>query len=126
MPFRHLHLCFTPPAWDGTSAQRPPNARFLHHTSTVPPGARLPDWVEHLPDRPTVLASLGTVFNRTPGVLEAIVKALGGETVNLIVAIGRDQDPARFGPQPDHVRLEPYVAQPLLLLTATPSSPTAA
>jgi UDP:flavonoid glycosyltransferase YjiC (YdhE family) len=115
MPFRHLHLCFTPPAWDGPSAPRPPNARFLRHTDTVPPGARLPDWVERLPDRPTVLASLGTVFNKTPGVLEAIVSALGEEPVNLIVAIGRDQDPGRFGPQPDHVRLEPYVAQPLLL-----------
>jgi UDP:flavonoid glycosyltransferase YjiC (YdhE family) len=115
MPFRHLHLCFTPPAWDGPTAPRPPNARFLRHTNTVPPGARLPDWVERLPDRRTVLASLGTVFNKTPGVLEAIVDAFGGERVNLIVAIGRDQDRARFGTQPDHARLEPYVQQPLLL-----------
>jgi UDP:flavonoid glycosyltransferase YjiC (YdhE family) len=115
MPFRGLHLCFTPPAWDGDSAPRPPNARFLRHTSTVPPGARLPDWFGELPDRPTVLASLGTVFNKTPGVLEAIVNALAGESVNLIVAIGRDQDPGRFGSQPAHVRLEPYVAQPLVL-----------
>jgi UDP:flavonoid glycosyltransferase YjiC (YdhE family) len=88
MPFRHLHLCFTPPAWDGASAPRPPNIRFLRHTSTVSAGARLPEWVERLPDRPTVLASLGTVFNKTPGVLEAIVAALAEEPVNLIVAIG--------------------------------------
>jgi UDP:flavonoid glycosyltransferase YjiC (YdhE family) len=115
MPFRHLHLSFTPPAWDGASAPRPPNIRFLRHTSTVPPGAALPAWVERLPPQPTVLASLGTVFNKTPGVLEAIVTALAGESVNLIVAIGRDEDPGRFGPQPDHVRLEPYVVQPLLL-----------
>ena len=62
-----------------------------------------------------MLASLGTVFNKTPGVLEAIVDALAEEAVNVIVAIGRDEDPARFGPQPDHIRLEPYVPQPLLL-----------
>jgi MGT family glycosyltransferase len=62
-----------------------------------------------------VLASLGTVFNKTPGGLEAIIEALAEEEVNVIVAIGRDQDPDRFGPQPDQVRLEPYVAQPLLL-----------
>jgi MGT family glycosyltransferase len=43
------------------------------------------------------------------------VAALGEEPVNLIVAIGRDQDPARFGRQGDHVRLEAYVDQPLLL-----------
>jgi UDP:flavonoid glycosyltransferase YjiC (YdhE family) len=116
MPFRHLHMCFTPPAWDGATAPRPANARFLRHRSTVAPGTRLPDWVERLPDRPTVLASLGTVFNKTPGVLEAIVGALAEEPVNVIVAIGRDQDAAaRFGTQPDHVRLEAYVPQPLLL-----------
>ncbi len=81
----------------------------------MPPGARLPDWVDRLPDRPTVLASLGTVFNRTPGVLEAIVEALAAEPVNVVVAIGRDQDPGRFGPQPEGVRLEAYVPQPLVL-----------
>jgi UDP:flavonoid glycosyltransferase YjiC (YdhE family) len=115
MPFRYLHLCFTPPAWDGKDAPRPPNTRFLRHTSTVSPGERLPDWAKRLADRPTVLASLGTVFNKTPGVLEAIVTALGEEPVNLIVAIGRDQDRSRFGPRRDHVRLEAYVPQPLML-----------
>jgi UDP:flavonoid glycosyltransferase YjiC (YdhE family) len=115
MPFRHRHLCFMPPTWDGASVQRPRNAHFLRHISTVSPGAALPDWVERLPDRPTVFASLGTVFNKTPGVLEAIVEALAAEPINVIVAIGRDQDPGRFGPQPDHVRLEAYVPQPLLL-----------
>jgi UDP:flavonoid glycosyltransferase YjiC (YdhE family) len=115
MPFRYLHLCFTPPAWDGTSVARPRNARFFQHISTVAPGTRLPDWVERLPDRPTVLASLGTVFNKTPGVLEAIVAALAEEPVNVIVAIGRDQDPSRFGPVQDHVRLEAYLPQTLIL-----------
>jgi MGT family glycosyltransferase len=115
MPFRHLHLCFTPPAWDGPGVPRPDHTRFVRHTSTVPPGAELPGWVDRLPDRPTVLASLGTVFNKTPGVLEAIVDALAEEPVNVIVAIGPDVDPERFGPLPGHVRLEPYVPQPLLL-----------
>jgi UDP:flavonoid glycosyltransferase YjiC (YdhE family) len=115
MPFRYLHLCFTPPAWDGASVARPRNARFFRHISTVAPVTRLPDWVDDLPDRPTVLASLGTVFNKTPGVLDAIVAALAEEPVNVIVAIGRDQDPSRFGPLPDHVRLEAYLPQPLVL-----------
>jgi UDP:flavonoid glycosyltransferase YjiC (YdhE family) len=115
MPFRYLHLCFTPPRWDGTSVPRPRNAQFLRHTSTVRPGAQLPEWVDQLPDRPTVFASLGTVFNKTPGVLEAIIEALSGEAVNLIVAIGPDQDADRFGPQPAHVRLEAFVPQTLLL-----------
>jgi UDP:flavonoid glycosyltransferase YjiC (YdhE family) len=115
MPFRYAHLCFTPPSWDGADVTRPPNARFLRHTSTLPPDAGLPAWLESLPDRPMVLASLGTVFNKTPGVLEAIVDALADESLNPIVAIGRDQDPGRFGAQADNVRLEAYVPQPLVL-----------
>jgi MGT family glycosyltransferase len=115
MPFRNLHLSFTPPSWDGAGALRPPNTQFLRHTSALRPGAELPGWLDDLPDQPTVFASLGTVFNKTPGVLEAIVQALGQEAVNVIVAIGSDVDPARFGPQPPNVRLEGYVAQPLLL-----------
>lgn len=115
MPFRHLHLSFTPPAWDGAAAPRPPRTQFLRHASTLQPGARLPGWLDDVADQPTVFASLGTVFNKTPGVLEAIVEALAIEPVNLIVAIGPDQDPARFGSQPPNVHLERYVAQPLLL-----------
>jgi UDP:flavonoid glycosyltransferase YjiC (YdhE family) len=115
MPFRYLHLCFTPPAWDGSSVPRPANAHFLRHVRTVPPGSRLPDWVATLPERPTVFASLGTVFNKTPGALEAIVEALAGERANVIVAIGRDRAADAFGPQPQHVRLEAYVPQALLL-----------
>jgi UDP:flavonoid glycosyltransferase YjiC (YdhE family) len=115
MPFRHLHLSFAPPAWDGTRVPRPPNTQFLRHASALVPGAELPAWLDDLPDQPTVFASLGTVFNKTPGVLEAIVEALRHEPVNLIVAIGSDEDPARFGSLPPNVRLEGYVAQPLLL-----------
>jgi MGT family glycosyltransferase len=115
MPFRKLHVVFTPPSWDAADAPRPANIQYLRHTSTIRPGARLDEWVEQLPARPTVLASLGTVFNNTPGVLEAIVAGLAGEPINLIVAIGRNGDPERFGTLPENVRLEAYVEQPLLL-----------
>jgi MGT family glycosyltransferase len=115
MPFRYLHLCFTPPAWDGEEAPRPANIRFSRHENATRPDSTLPGWVRELPDRPMVLASLGTVFNSTAGVLEAVIEGLGDESLNLIVAIGPDQDPARFGAVPSNVRLERYVAQPNLL-----------
>ena len=115
MPFRYLHVCFTPPSWDGTDASRPPNTRFARHVDALPPGTALPGWVDDLPARPIVLASLGTVFNKTPGALEAIVEGLSDEPYSAIVAIGRDRDPARFGSPPSNVRLEPFVPQPLLL-----------
>jgi MGT family glycosyltransferase len=94
---------------------RPANTQFLRHQNATRPGATVPEWVGRLPDRPTVLASLGTVFNTTPGVLEAIIDGLGQEPMNLVVAIGPDQDLDRFGTVPPNVRLEHYVPQPALL-----------
>ena len=35
--------------------------------------------------------------------------------INLIVTLGRDKDPADFGPQPANVHVERYIAQSLLL-----------
>ena len=65
-----------------------------------------------LPDRPTVSATLGTVFNsRVPGLFQAILDGLRDEEVNLILTIGRDQDPAQFGPQPVNVHIERYIPQ---------------
>ncbi len=116
MPYRYLHLCFMPRRWDRPEAQFPSTARFLRHTNTPRPGEQLPAWFDALPDRPHVLVSLGTVFHRTPGLYETILEALREEPVNLLVAVGRDQDPARFGPQPAHIRIERYLPQSLLLL----------
>ena len=115
MPFRHLHLCFTPPAWDGPDAPRPANAQFLRHENATRSDLALPPWLDGLGARPIVLASLGTVFNSTPGVLEAIIEGVADEPVDAIVAIGPDQDPARFGTVAENVRLERYVPQAELL-----------
>ena len=115
MVFRHLHLCFTPPCFDGPNTAFPSTARFLAHQST--PGAHdvLPPWLGELADRPTVLVSMGTVFHRTPGLHEAILSALREEPINLLIALGFDQHPARLGVLPPHVRVEPTLPQVALL-----------
>jgi UDP:flavonoid glycosyltransferase YjiC (YdhE family) len=115
MAFRHLHLCFTPPSFDGPGACFPPTARFFAHQSAPGPDDRLPRWLADLPDRPTVLVSMGTVFHRTPGLHEAILAALRDEPINLLVALGFDQDPSRLGPLPPHVRVERTLPQVALL-----------
>jgi MGT family glycosyltransferase len=78
-------------------------------------GETLPNRVDDLPPRPIVHASLGTIFHRTPGVFEAILEGLRDEPIALLLAIGRDQDPARFGLQPPHVHIERYLSHALLL-----------
>jgi hypothetical protein len=58
MVYRHLHLCFTPPSFDGPNASFPPTARFLAHQSAPGPHDPLPRWLNELADRPTVLVSM--------------------------------------------------------------------
>jgi len=77
------------------------------------PGQRLP-W-DALPHAKTVHLTLGTIFADAPGVLEAAVAGLRELPVNLVVTVGPQGDPARFGPQPPHVRVERYVPHELLL-----------
>lgn len=71
----------------------------------------LPLWLDALPDQPIVYATLGTVFNRTPGVLEAVVEAMAGEPVTMIVTTGRNRDPGDLGRLPSNVRAERYIPQ---------------
>jgi MGT family glycosyltransferase len=75
----------------------------------------LPEWVGRLEERPTIYATMGTDFNSMTEILSAILEGLGPEHVNLILTVGRDRDPAEFGPQPDNVHVERYIPQSLVL-----------
>lgn len=56
------------------------------------------------------VATLGTEFNTESGDLfDRILVALAMGEGQAAVAVGRDLDPARFGSQPSHVRVEQYV-----------------
>ena len=116
MLHRYLYLAFVPPAFVGPELVIPRTVHFLRPTGFDHSGDEvLPAGLARLPARPTVHASLGTVFHRTPGIFTAILEALRDEPVNLILAVGRDQDPAGFGPQPPNVYIERYIPHSLLL-----------
>jgi MGT family glycosyltransferase len=116
MLHRHLSLACLPPSFIGPGITIPPTVEFLRPVpSDRLEDEKLPSWVEDLPPWPTVHASLGTIFHRTPGVFEAILAGLRDEPINLLLAVGRDQDPARFGAQPPHVRIARYLPHALLL-----------
>jgi UDP:flavonoid glycosyltransferase YjiC (YdhE family) len=88
---------------------RPENAIPL--TTPAPRPAAL----DGLPYERTVYVTAGTTHNSTPGLLETMVAALHDEAVNVVVTIGPDGDLDRFGVQPEHVRIERYIAQNTLL-----------
>lgn len=65
-------------------------------------------------DRPLVHATLGTVFNKRPRVLQAIIDALADEELDLIVAVGSDGDPDQLAAAAN-TRIERFVSHPDLL-----------
>jgi UDP:flavonoid glycosyltransferase YjiC (YdhE family) len=115
MPYRYLMLATAPPSYRDPDAPLPSTARSLRPVVFDQSGdERLPEWAEHLKERPTVYATMGTANNRVPGILEAILAGLREEPITFILTTGRDRDPAAFGPQPPNVHLERYVPQSLL------------
>lgn len=114
--YGRLYLDGVPPSL------QPPGIRPLGTAQSLRPVVfdqsgeeEVPDWFNELPSRPTVYATLGTVFNRTPRIFELLIEALALEQVNLVMTVGRDGDPGRFGRLPANVRVERYVPQSLIL-----------
>lgn len=77
--------------------------------------AGLPEWAADLPKRPTVYVTLGTVTNQDHGVFRAVLDGLGAESLNVVVTVGKNNDPAGLGPLPPNTRAEGYIPQSLLL-----------
>ncbi|MGN6758390.1 MAG: glycosyltransferase [Thermomicrobiales bacterium] len=116
MPVRYLLLLPVPRSFHDPALPLPPTAHFVRPLAFDRTGDEgLPGWLDALPPRPTVFMTLGTVFTYRVDLFAAVIAALGDEPLNLIVTVGRDQDPAQFGPQPANVRVERYIPESLLL-----------
>jgi len=125
--YRYLYLCYSPPSfsvqdiggWEAPGLMPP----IIHHIRPQlfdnTGDESLPGWMEQLPQQPTVYVTLGTEVNKEPGVypdvLQTIVEGLRDLPLNLIVTVGRDNDPSDLGPQPANVHIERYIPQSLLL-----------
>lgn len=118
MPFRYLHLACEPPRFTRADEPSAPTAHLLRPVNFESGDEELPSWVADLPERPTVYATLGTIFSAHPtgrATFPVLLDALRDEPVNLILTVGRDNDPAQFGPQPPNVHIERFIPQSLLL-----------
>ena len=58
---------------------------------------------------------MGTVWNRNLDVFRTVIEAVRDEDIALIVTVGRHNDPASLGPQPDNVLVHHYIPQGVLL-----------
>jgi UDP:flavonoid glycosyltransferase YjiC (YdhE family) len=115
---RYLVLSPVPPSYRDPAFPPPPTTHAIRPAGLdAPPGAVAPAWLAALPAAvPTVYFTLGTVFNMESGDLfDRVLAGLRDLPVNLIVTVGAHIDPAEFGPQPDHVHIERYIPQALVL-----------
>ncbi len=123
--YPYLSICYSPPSLASIDLDKPrslpPNTHFIRRQFyDQADGAGLPEWVRAMPDQPVVYVTLGTMVNNMPGgnyypaVFQAIIAGLRDEPVNLIVTLGREKDPADFGPQPPNVHIERYIPQSLM------------
>jgi UDP:flavonoid glycosyltransferase YjiC (YdhE family) len=117
MLYRYLLLTPFPPRYQDPTVPLPPTAHAVRHISydiEHPGDLTLPGWIAAMPRRPTVYATLGTAYNRTPDIFATILAALRDEPINLIVTLGPGHDSDDFGAQPPHVHLERCIPQRLL------------
>ena len=120
MLYRYLLLLPVPRSVHEPSVPLPPTAHFLRPLTYDQDGDEsAPAWLDDPSPRPLVYATFGTVFNSRVDLFTPTIAALRDEPVNLVVTVGRDQDPDRFGPQPENVRIERYIPNSLLLPRCT-------
>ena len=62
-------------------------------------------------ERPVVLVSLGTVFNRAPEFFRAAIAGLADQEVQLVLSIGTHVDPTELGPLPRDCEVHATVPQ---------------
>lgn len=115
MLYRHLLLSPLPPSYRAAAGPFPPTTHALRRTNfNVTVDDELPGWLGST-TRPIVYATLGTAYNRAPGVFDAIISGLRYEPIELVVTVGPGLEQADFGPQPDNVHIYQYIPHSLLL-----------
>ena len=113
--FRHLYVDTCPPSLQSPEIASIAAVQPLRPAAAEVPDADAPAWLDHLDRAATVYLTMGTVWNRDPEVFRVVIEAVRDDDVALVVTVGRDNDPAALGPQPDNVFVHRYIPQGLLL-----------
>lgn len=114
---RYLVLSPFPPSYRDPAFPLPATAHLIRPlVGGAAQGSAAPTWAGGPDGAPTVYFTLGTVFNVESGDLfERVLAGLRDLPVNVVATVGREIDPAEFGPQPANVRIERYIPQSAVL-----------
>ncbi|MEV6520696.1 glycosyltransferase [Longispora sp. NPDC051575] len=103
---RGLVLSPFAPTFRSPAAPLPPTTLSYRTSATAP--ARVAG------ARPTVYFTLGTIYTN-PDLHTRVLAGLRELPADIVMTVGEHIDPARFGPQPAHVRIERFIPQDELL-----------
>lgn len=112
--FRYLYVDPCPPALQNPEIADIAAVQQMRPLAGEAQVTERPAWLHDLPHRPTVYVTLGTIWNTDLDVFRLVIEALR-DHVNVIVTVGRQNDPAVFGPQPPGVIIRSYIPQHELL-----------
>jgi hypothetical protein len=113
--FRHLYVDTCPPSLQNPEIASIAAVQPLRPAAAEVPDADVPDWLGRLSASATVYLTMGTVWNRNLDIFRSVIEAVRDEDISLIVTVGRQNDPAALGPQPDNVVVHQYIPQGVLL-----------
>jgi len=105
--YQDLTIQICPPALN--SAQVPKGESL--YLRPVPLPIRMPDRTP----RPTVYVTFGTLFNSNLELFRIALDALADEPIDVVMTIGRDQDPGDLAPYSPNARVERFIPQAELL-----------
>jgi UDP:flavonoid glycosyltransferase YjiC (YdhE family) len=109
--YRQLHIRICPPSLDPSAGRA---AQLLRPSAAAGPDPEA--WTGSGSERPLVHVSLGSAgFNQAFHLLGFVVDAVSREDVQLVVTVGRGNDPRALGPLGDNVRAEPFVPHAALM-----------
>ncbi len=114
---RYLVLSPFPPSYRDPAFPLPATAHSIRPLALDPSRNDVaPPWIPQVRGAPTVYFTLGTIFNMESGDLfQRVLAGLRDLSINLIVTVGNDIDPAEFGPQPSNIYMERYIPQAAVL-----------
>ena len=113
--FRHLYVDTCPPSLQNPEIELIAAVQALRPAAAERSTDDTPEWLDRLGGMPIVYVTMGTIWNRDLDLFRHVIEAVRDEAVALVVTVGRQNDPAALGPQPDNVVVHRYVPQAVVL-----------
>jgi UDP:flavonoid glycosyltransferase YjiC (YdhE family) len=110
--YRYLDLDPCPPSLQIPAIDHLPAVQKMG--PGVPQSHGSPEWLSDV-RAPLVYVTFGTIFNRDHSLFLRVLEALETLPIELVVTVGKNNDPAAFGPRPATTRIFNFIPQETLL-----------